>query len=149
MSLGNILKSIGQFVGKLLGWVKDAAAIGRDVANELKTIVDNPAWDVAVSLTSTKLDDIALASLRQFLASLVTDLGLADSQITDIGEVLKQASGTISVMSMPQAKAGTLNTISAAAACKYAELTGRDYPIETALTVAQPAYLHPELLEQK
>lgn len=152
MSIANILKSIGDFISKLLPWAKTAINHGKDIANEIKTIVDNPAWDVVVSLTSTKLDDTALATLRIWLAQLLVDLNLSpvvnsiEGDSLAIGAIYKNASTAIKDMIMPEAKAGTLNTIAAAASTKVAELKGNVLPIETTLAAQQPAYKHPELL---
>lgn len=152
MSITNILKSIGDFISKLLPWAKNAINHGKDVANEIKTIVDNPTWDVVVSLTSTKLDNVALASLRVWLAQLLVDMNLSpvvnsiNGDDYAIGAIYKEASKAINQMVMPEAKAGTLNTIAAAASTKIAELKGQVLPIETTLSAQQPAYKHPELL---
>lgn len=146
MNITNILKSIGSFLTKLLPWAKTAISHGRDVANEIKEIIDNPAWDVAVSFTSTNLDDAALIALRIWLAKLTADLGLVLNTSEGVTSALTQASKSISEMNFPEAKAGTLNTISAAVATKVAELKGKILPIETALSTAQTAYFHKELL---
>lgn len=135
----NILKSIITFIKGLLPWAKNAISHGKDIANEIKLIADNPTWDVVTSLTSTKLDDIALASLRHFLAMLLYDLNLA-SQTEAIGAAFKEASHSIKAMELPEAKAGTLNTISAAMASYIAELKGNTLPIESSLSLAQGVY---------
>lgn len=145
MSLKTILKSVGGFLKDLLPWAKTAISHGRDIATEIKTIVDNPAWDVVTSLTSTKLDDAGLSMLRQFLANLLVDLKLADQAVA-IGANYRQASENIASMELPEAKAGTLNTISASMASKVAEIKGMVLPIESSLATAQSAYFHPELL---
>ena len=151
MNIKSILSNIGHFLKGLLPWAKNAVSHGRDIATEIKEIADNPGWDVVVSFTSTKLDNAALAIFRTFMTSLLKDLNLADKAIAEgdkIGVVLREASDNIKAMQTLEAKAGTLNTISAAAATKIAELKGMKLPIESALSVAQPAYFHPELLEK-
>lgn len=143
-NIGTIIKQVGQFIAKLAGWAKTSISHGREIANEIKGIVDNPAWDIAVSFTSTGLDDAALKALRAWLQSLVVDMMLV--QGFDNNGDLGAASTTINNMDLPEAKAGILNAISAAAATKVAELKGNTLPIETALTAAQSAYFHKELL---
>ncbi len=141
----NIFKEIGKFIAKLLPWAKVTTAQGLAVANEIKSIADNPAWDVLTSLTKTKLDDVGLAAFRQFMANLHYNLNLA-SQVTAIGANFKETSASINAMETIEARAGTLNTIAAAANVKLAELGGEVMPIETALSIQQPAYFKPELL---
>lgn len=145
MSLKNVLKSIGKFITKLLPWAKITTQQGLDIANEIKGIADNPTWDVMTAFTSTKLDDSALATFRQFMVNLVYDLNLA-SQVVGVGSAMKEASANIKAMETKEAKAGTINTIAAAANVKLAELQGKIMPIETALSIQQPAYFNPELL---
>jgi hypothetical protein len=149
MSLKSILQAIGSFIGKLLKGSKDLIGLGRDLATEIKQIIDNPAFDVAVAFTSTKLDDIALAALRSWVGDLFKALNLADKVETDLTVIYKTASQSIAEMALPEAKAGTLNTIAAAISTKLSTITGGDpLPIETTLTVQQPAYFHPELLAE-
>lgn len=145
MSILNIFKEIGKFIAKLLPWAKVTTANGLAVADEIKSIADNPVWDVVTSFTKTKLDDAALAVFRQFMANLHFDLRLTD-QVLAIGANYKETSATIASMGT-EAKAGTLNTIAAAANVKLAELAGKVMPIETALSIQQAAYFKPELLK--
>lgn len=144
----SIFKSILNFIKKLLPWAKESTAVGRDIANEIKTIIDNPTWDVVVSLTQTKLDDAALAALRAIMAETMKWLGLADKAIgygEQIGVVFKQASTALQELP-PDIKAGQLNTIAAIANKTVAELKGNDMPIATALSIQQLAYSNPELI---
>jgi len=144
----SIFTKILDFIKKLLPWAKESTAVGRDIANEIKTIIDNPTWDVVVSLTQTKLDDAGLATLRAIMAETMKWLGLADKAIgygEEIGVVFKQASETLNQLPV-DVKAGQLNTIAAIANKTVANLKGNDMPIETALSIQQLAYSNPELI---
>jgi len=144
-----VLKSIATFISKLAGWVKTTTSDGTTIANEIKTIIDNPAWDVAVSFTATNVDNQALAMLRNWLAAYLIDSKIVSSATVELNDIFKEASDAISKMEMPEAKINTLNGIAAYANVKSAELDGKTIPMETAVSIQQSAYHHPELLEVK
>jgi|GEM_PF-4561999 len=120
------------FITKAWAWltgaakkVKAALNIGRDVANDIKKVVDSPLLDVAVNLTKSDLDNKALAWIRAGLGVLIENIGWADKKLSDFTD---------------ESKPYVLATIAAEASVLIAQAANIDLTRQQAITAGQLVY---------
>lgn len=120
-----MLKKLWEWITGAAGKIKNALSFGKDIANEIKSVADNPLLDIIVKLTPTGLDDTALAAFRTFMHELITELNWADSKLDN---------------TEPKAKAIILHSLSAGAAYWKALSDGVDLNLQTTLSTPQLVY---------
>ncbi|MBL4676650.1 MAG: hypothetical protein JKY70_10680 [Mucilaginibacter sp.] len=120
-----MLKKIWRWLSGISDNIKNSLNFGKEVANNIKTVADSSLLDIIVNLTPTQLDDIALASFRNYMNNVVTKLNWSNKMITETGD---------------DEKAIILHTLSAVAAFWKAEHEQIRLSLQTTLSTAQLIY---------
>lgn len=120
-----MLKKIWRWLTQARISIKSSLSFGKNFANDVKSIVDSPLFDVVTALTPSGLDDVALAAFRKFIENLINQLNWADKNLTNSDEVEK----TI-----------ILHSLSAAAAFWKGKFEETELSLQTTLSTAQLIY---------
>lgn len=109
--LQNAIKSITDFISKILPTSKHLLDIALVVVNGIKLFTDSGVADIAAQLVGGNAGEAILTKVRQVLPTIFTDLKLADAEAGKTGdEVLKD--GITAIQSMPtKAQSTTLQSV--------------------------------------
>lgn len=120
------------FLTGFINWVSGASKkvkawlnAGKEVANEIKQYMDSPLLDVAVGLTSTKVDDAALKVIRVVLSGFIENVGWAELKLSTLDK---------------DSKTVVLHSLSAVSSKAISDYQNGNLNIQTALTAAQIIY---------